>query len=446
MTPRDSDPVVLLIDDDPGVATVIEALLKRKGIGSAYVMSAEAALPIIDRRPVDLAIIDLQMPGMGGLDFVQLAARRYPDLPVIVLTAHGSVPLAVRALQSGAVDFLEKPFDSAHLLRVVSNHLVERKARTSTQPDDAIVGESPAIVTLLERIARAAKSDATVLLRGESGTGKELVARAIHRQSRRSAAPLISLHCAAIPEQLLEAELFGHARGAFTGAERDRQGRVELARGGTLFFDELGDITPLTQTKLLRLLQERCFERIGENSQRQADVRFVAATHRPLEELVSQGKFREDLFYRLNVVPIVVPPLRERLEDVPLLVARFSKEIGREQGIAARSFEPAALRRMMAHSWPGNVRELRNLIERLVVLSSTTNITAEQVEAELALVAPRAPNSARRSTPPPRKIELDQNQLVEMLSKTQQNRALAARLLGISRRTLYNRLREFGLD
>jgi DNA-binding NtrC family response regulator len=445
MSSRDPDTLVLLIDDDPALGTVLQALLGKKGIASVHVTSAEAAFPVIEQRPVDLVIVDLHMPGMDGLTFVELARQRYPDLPVIVLTAHGSIQLAVRALHGGAADFLEKPFDRDQLLGTISNQIAQKRVDAQAPPGSSIVGDSPAIATLLERIARAASSDATVLIRGESGTGKELVAREIHRQSRRAAGPFVSAHCAAIPEALLESELFGHSRGAFTGAHRDRQGRVELARSGTLFFDELGDISALTQTKLLRLIQERTFERVGEVAARQADVRFIAATHRPLEEMVQSGTFREDLYYRLNVVPILVPPLRERRDDIAPLVTHFAAEISAAQTLPRRAFAPEAVALMGAHSWPGNVRELRNLVERLVVLAEGELIGEQQVRAELS-VPPRAASSLRHSTPPPRRIELDSRKIAEMLEKTGQNRALAARLLGVSRRTLYNRLREFGLD
>jgi DNA-binding NtrC family response regulator len=445
MSSRDPDTLVLLIDDDPALGTVLQALLGRKGIASVHVTSAEAAFPVIERRPVDLAIVDLHMPGMDGLMFVELARRRYPDLPVVVLTAHGSIQLAVRALQGGAADFLEKPFDSDQLLTTISNRIAQKRVDAHHgSPGSSIVGDSPAVATLLERITRAASSDATVLIRGESGTGKELVAREIHRQSRRNAGPFVSAHCSAIPEALLESELFGHCRGAFTGAHRDRQGRVELARSGTLFFDELGDISGLTQTKLLRLIQERTFERVGEVAARQADVRFIAATHRPLEEMVQSGAFREDLYYRLNVVPIQVPPLRERRQDIAPLVAHFEADISAAQSLPRRAFTPEAVALMALHSWPGNVRELRNLVERLVVLAEAELIGEEQVRAELSV--PPKVAGARHSTPPPRRIELDSLKITEMLEKTGQNRALAARLLGVSRRTLYNRLREFGLD
>jgi DNA-binding NtrC family response regulator len=256
----------------------------------------------------------------------------------------------------------------------------------------------------------------------------------------------VTVHCAALPEALLESELFGHCRGAFTGADRDRQGRVDLARSGTLFFDELGDISPLTQTKLLRLVQERAFERLGEVSRRQADVRFIAATHRPLEDMVQRGVFREDLYYRLNVVPVEVPPLRARLEDLPLLVAHFSDEISQEQGLERRRFDAGALELMATHSGPGNVRELRNLVERLVVLSPDRQVQASHVRAELSPSAPLRSDNERGSTPASRRIELGVKELTDMLEKTGHNRALAARLLGVSRRTLYNRLREFGFD
>jgi two-component system, NtrC family, response regulator AtoC len=442
MSAADPKTLVLIVDDDQAIAVVLEGLLRKKGLRSLHASSAEAAIELLARQPIDVALVDLHMPGMGGMALLDVARQRFPDVPIAVLTAHGSIPLAVRALQAGAADFLEKPFDAAQLAHVLSRLAASRRA-THVEPAGTIVGRSSAIVQLLQRVTRAAQSDATVLVRGESGTGKELVAREIHRQSRRSAAPLITVHCAAIPEPLLESELFGHSRGAFTGADRERRGRVELAHGGTLFFDELGDISPLIQTKLLRLIQERTFERVGEGTTRQADVRFVAATHQPLEDLVSRGKFREDLYYRLNVIPLVVPPLRDRQEDVPLLAAQFAVEVAESQRLPRRVFDADALSFLARHHWPGNVRELRNLVERLVVLANGERIRVDDVRVELAANISQPPPS---SSAPPRRIELSREQLLSTLEKAGQNRALAARLLGVSRRTLYNRLHQFGMD
>lgn len=442
MSSAEPKTLVLIVDDDRAIATVLEGLLRKKGFASLHAATAEAAIQIFERQPIDVALVDLQMPGMGGMALLEVARNRFADVPIVVLTAHGSIPLAVRALQAGAADFLEKPFDAEQLSRILLRLSGSRRV-APTAAAGSILGGSPAIVQLLQRVARAAQSEATVLIRGESGTGKELVAREVHRQSRRNAAPLVTLHCAAIPEPLLESELFGHSRGAFTSADRERRGRVELANGGTLFFDELGDISPAIQTKLLRLIQERTFERVGEGTTRQANVRFVAATHQPLEDLVARGKFREDLYYRLNVVPIVVPSLRDRLEDVPLLAMQFAAEVSTCQGLPQRHFDSDALALLASHSWPGNVRELRNVVERIVVLTDSERVRAADVRVELAATVSQSPPS---SSLPLRRIELSREQVVTTLDKAGQNRALAARLLGVSRRTLYNRLHEFGLD
>ena len=398
---------------------------------------------MLERKPVDVALVDLQMPGMGGFALLSVVRQRFADVPVAVLTAYGTVPLAVQALHSGAADFLEKPIDQVQLFQALARLTEASRSPRPSELERRIVGTSAGVTALLERIERAANSDATVLIRGESGTGKELVAREVHRLSRRRTAPYVTVHCSALPEPLLESELFGHCRGAFTGADRERRGRVDLARGGTLVFDELGDISPLIQTKLLRLIQERTFERVGEVAQRMADVRFIAVTHRPLEDMVARGEFRSDLYYRLNVVPIVVPPLRERREDVPIFVTHFAASVARQQTLSPKQFTEDALGLLVTHDWPGNVRELRNIVERLVVLSPTVEIDADQVRSELASQPTRV---CRNTTPPPQRIEVSRDQIAATLDKAGQNRALAARLLGVSRRTLYNRLREYGLD
>ncbi len=453
-------PSILVVDDDRAVRTVLAALLTRAGNRTLEASNGEEGLACIAREPVDLVITDLRMPVMDGMRLLGEIAARWADLPVLVLTAHGTVPLAVEAMKAGAADFLIKPFDRDEILYAVKKALL--KARHSEGPPAApptiegMILESPAMRGVADLIARAAPGTATVLVRGESGTGKELVARAIHTSGPRRSGPYVKIHCAALPEALLESELFGYEKGAFTGAICRKPGRVELADGGTLFLDEIGDISASTQVKLLRVLQEREFERLGGTQTLKVDVRFVAATHRDLEALIAKGAFREDLFYRLNVIPIHLPPLRERREEIPSLVSHFSAALGAPNGKPGARFEPEAVELLRAESWQGNVRQLQNFVERLIVLSDGELITPADMRRELA----RAPVHAEASAAPPapptasdaggdnlgeRRRAVERETLERALTRAAGNRSQAARILGISRRTLYNKLTEHGL-
>jgi len=378
-----------------------------------------------------------------------------------MLTSHGTVDLAVEAMRRGAADFMLKPFDREELVFVAQKAITGARGAAEAPPRRApeapdggeILGDEPAMREVRALIERAARSNATVLIRGESGTGKELVARAIHARSPRAEGPLVCVHCGALPDNLLESELFGYEKGAFTGAAARKPGRVELAAGGTLFLDEIGDVTPATQVKLLRVLQARSFERLGGTETLRADVRFVAATHRDLDAMVASGAFREDLFYRLQVVPIWVPPLRERAGDIPRMARHFARAIGAENGRPGVDLRDDAAALLAAQPWPGNVRQLQNFIERLVVLGAGDVVTADDVRRELAR-APRskAPEAPREPHAPPpatavrpleeRLREVERDALVEALRAAGQNRTQAARLLGISRRSLYEKLAE----
>jgi two-component system response regulator AtoC len=452
---------VLLVDDDPAVGKVLGALLAQAGIEARHVQSGQEALDALASRPVDVVITDLRMPGMDGMELLSRISERWPDIPTIMLTAHGSVPLAVEAMKKGAADFVLKPFDREEILFSV------RKALTKVQRDQHVpeqatpgsfVGSSGAMKEVYELIRKAASGNATVLLRGESGTGKELAARGVHDQSARKAGPFVKVHCAALPDTLLESELFGYEKGAFTGAASRKPGRVELAQGGTLFLDEIGDITPQIQVKLLRLLQDRELERLGGTETLKADVRFIAATHRPLEQMIQKGEFREDLFYRLNVVPIVLPPLRARPEDIEPLAVHFCKTLGAANGKPNATLERAATELILMQAWPGNVRQLQNFVERLVVLSEAPDgvIRAADVQRELqrtqGLSGPELGGAGGVASPGATAATLDEKRkgaereaLLDALKRAGDNRTLAARLLGVSRRTLYNKLEEHGL-
>jgi two-component system response regulator AtoC len=457
---------VLVVDDDAAVGTVLVALLQQAGLTAVHVQSGDAALRALEKRPADVLVTDLRMPGMDGMDLLRRVRERSPEVPVIVLTAHGTVPLAVEAMRAGAADFLLKPFDRDQIVYVVRKALHEASHQAAAAaggplgPALVSVSESPAVQEAYGLIARAARSSATVLIRGESGTGKELAARSVHEQSPRSRGPFVVIHCAALPETLLESELFGYEKGAFTGAACRKPGRIELADGGTLFLDEIGDVPLQIQVKLLRVLQEKSFERLGGTQTVKVDVRFVAATHRDLDGMVREGTFREDLYYRLAVVPITMPPLRARPDDIVPLVERFVVLLGEANGKPDMTIDGGAVARLKAESWPGNVRQLQNFVERLVVLSDGTRITVADVERELARSAairgrepgplPGAPGGGGGSPSGPgtledRRRQAEREALREALERVQGNRTMAARILGVSRRTLYNMLAEHGL-
>jgi two-component system response regulator AtoC len=447
----------LVVDDDLAVGEVLVASLERAGWHAWHVQSAESALDAIDRVGAEVVISDVRMPGMGGLELLAKVIERWPDLPVVMLTAHGSVPMAVEAMRAGAADFILKPFDRDEVLFVVRKALEAVRACADEPPALTVragpfVTRSPVMREVVGLLGRAARSTATVLLRGETGTGKEVAARAIHAMSARSAKPFVAVHCAALPDALLESELFGYEKGAFTGAAVRKPGRIELAQGGTLLLDEIGDVTPQVQVKLLRLLQERAFERLGGTETLKADVRFVAATHRDLEAMVAAGTFREDLFYRLNVVPVVMPPLRARPEDIESMAQQFLETLGAANGRQGVRFDGPALARLRDLRWPGNVRQLQNFVERLVVLSDDATIRGGDVEREIArgqapapAVDPRAAGSSADETLDGQRRATEAAALRAALDRAGGNRLAAARILGISRRTLYYKLSAHGI-
>jgi two-component system response regulator AtoC len=446
---------VLIVDDDAAMGKVLAALLAQEGMDPQGVAGGAEALAALETAPFDLVITDLRMPGMDGMTLLGQLTRHRPEVPVIMLTAHGTVPLAVEALKAGATDFVLKPFDREELIYSVRKALMATKRTADATPPQAtsgsdLLGESRAMRDVLATVRRAAPGTATVLLLGESGTGKELIAREIHRLSPRSAGPLVKLNCGSLPDNLLESELFGYEKGAFTGAATRKPGRVELAHGGTLFLDEIGDVTPMLQVKLLRVLQEREVERLGGTQAIKVDVRFVAATHRNLADLVAKGHFREDLYYRLNVVPVQVPPLRARQDDIGVLARHFTEVHAKANGKPMR-LDDAAVARLQREPWPGNVRQLQNFIERLVVLSDGRAIGIADVERELS------PQSPAASAPAPAvegggqgsldvaRKESEREAIRSALAKAGGNRTVAARILGLSRRGLYYKLEELGL-
>ena len=449
-------PCVLIVDDDLAILKVLSSQLGQDGIHALEAQSGEQALELLDLHPIDVVITDLRMPGMDGLALLGRISRSWPEVPVIILTAHGSIQLAVETMKTGAADFIVKPFDRDEVLFVIRKALATASRDEHPSPPGglSLLGDSAAMAEVRDTIRRAAGGAATVLIRGETGTGKELVAHAVHRQSRRAGKPFVKLNCAALPDSLLESELFGHEKGAFTGAVSRKPGRVELAHGGTLFLDEIGDVPLSTQVKLLRILQEREFERVGGTETVKVDVRFIAATHRELESLVQIGDFREDLFYRLNVVPLAVPPLRARPGDVLVLADHFAKAAGEANGRAGCALEAEAGALLARQPWPGNVRQLENFVERLVVLYDGPKVLRAHVERELgrdaALKGAARPASTPEQPPLPdldsQRRDAEREAIVEALSRAGNNRSVAARILAISRRTLYNKLEEYGLS
>ncbi|MFO0598136.1 MAG: sigma-54 dependent transcriptional regulator [Myxococcaceae bacterium] len=448
---------ILVVDDDEAVGKVLAALLGQAGHQPTWVGSAEAALKVLEKKAFDLVVSDVRMPGLSGLDLLKKLRASSPDLPVVLLTAHGTVQMAVEAMREGAADFLLKPFNRDEVLFVVNKCLsgtaTERNAPPRPPPPavssaDGMVGQAPALDEARAMIRQAAASPATVLILGETGTGKELAARALHSLSPRAKAPFVRLNCGALPETLFESELFGYEKGAFTGAVARKPGRVELANGGTLFLDEIGELSAASQVKLLRLIQEKEFERLGGTETLKADVRVVAATHRNLSEMVKAGTFREDLFYRLNVVPISLPPLRDRKDDVPLLARHFLSALGPQNGRPKAAFSPEAMALIAAQEWKGNVRQLQNFIERLLVLAPPGDVLeAAVVEKELG----RAGLDAKAAAPagdtlPERRKDAERQAVEEALARAKGNRSVAARLLGVSRRTLYNKLEALGIE
>jgi two-component system nitrogen regulation response regulator GlnG len=464
---------ILVADDEPSMRWLLERVLRQVGHSVTVVEDGGGALAQATAEPYDLAFVDVRMPDLDGLEVLSRLKASAPDTAVIVMTAHGSVRSAVEAMQRGAYDYLTKPFDNDEVRLLAERALSARalarevaELRTGIQEVwefGALVGKSSRMQEVYKTIGRIAGTDVTVLLRGESGTGKEVVARAIHHYSRRAGKPFVGVSCAAIPAALLESELFGHERGAFTDAHQRRLGRFELAHGGTLYLDEVGDLGAELQPKLLRALQERYLERIGGGEAVPVDVRVVAATNRDLEALIREGRFREDLYYRLNVVPLTLPPLRERIEDVPFLVDHFLGKYGTELGERAVATE--ALERLMGYGWPGNVRELENVVQHAMVMAAGGVILPEHLPIAPGAVAPPAAAGTLEQLVEQKLAEcvrglgrresanlydlliglVERPLLRAVLRETGGNQLRAAALLGINRNTLRKKLRQLGL-
>jgi DNA-binding NtrC family response regulator len=447
---------ILVVDDERNTCEALAVILHREGHRAAIVTSGEAALARLQRQAVDLVISDVKMPGMDGLALLHSIKTQHPDLPVVMMSGHSNVSTAVEAMKQGAFDYLVKPFGKEDLLRTVQKALAMRAVLVENlalkrQVQDRftyaqVIGSSRAWRQVCAMVEQVAPSRTTVLLTGESGTGKELVAGLLHRLSPRAERPFISLNAAALPDTLLEAELFGYEKGAFTGALQRKPGRFELADGGTLFLDEIGEMPPGVQTKLLRVLQEGTFERLGGTRTLQVDVRIIAATNKALEQEVTARRFRADLYYRINVIAIPLPPLCERRDDIPLLVAHFLCKYAQQNGRDLPTIRPQVLQRLQAYGWPGNVRELENVIERAVVLASGSTIGLAELPPHLqdkkSVLVPSdhfvLPGNATLA-------QIEREAILQTLQRYAGNRQAAARTLDIGVATLYRKLKEYHL-
>jgi DNA-binding NtrC family response regulator len=447
-------PTILIVEDEAKMSRLLELNLSEEGYTTHAARDAETGLKILRREKIDVVVTDLKLPGMDGLEFLQAVKRASAAIPVIVMTAYGTVETAVDAMKAGASDYVLKPFSLEEMKLVIHkeldvHHLREenrslREALGRRYEYKNIVARSAKMQEVLATVERVAPTNSTVLLGGESGVGKDLIARAIHQNSRRAAGPFVKINCTAIPENLLESELFGYEKGAFTGAVAAKPGKFELADKGTIFLDEIGDVPPSIQVKLLRVLQDREFERLGGTKTLRVDVRVVAATNQDLRAALEEGTFREDLYYRLNVVPLNIPPLRERKEDIPYLVDHFIEGFARESGKPLGGITPAAQKALMEFHWPGNVRELENIIERAVALSTGEVIDVEDIRLDLS--TSRLPGGPGAFLPEGTTLENFEDEMIrEALRRANGNKSQAARLLGLSRNALRYRLSKMGV-
>jgi len=451
-------PTILVIDDEEGIRSVLKDVLEDEGYSVLTAEDGFKGLTLLETNPLDLVILDIWLPNMGGIDVLKKIKEDFSEIEVIVISGHANIDLAVKAVKMGAFDFLEKPLSLERTSTVVRNALAlevlrkeNRNLKSTLFIEDQMIGQSQAMQKIRNLIDQSAQSDARVLILGENGTGKELVARAIHVKSKRAGKPFIEVNCAAIPDTLIESELFGHEKGAFTSALSQRKGKFELADGGTLFLDEVGDLSLSAQAKVLRVIQELAFERVGGEDRIQVDVRIIAATNKDLEKEIKNGNFREDLYFRLNVIPIYVPPLRERREDLPLLIDYFLKKFQLPQAQSLKRLSSEALAKLLQYSWPGNIRELKNLIERLCVISDEEVITEQMVQQHLGNLSPASLEDlwlkeyANMDLAQARN-EFEKKLITLKLKENGFNITKTAQLLGLYPSNLHNKIKKYGIN
>jgi two-component system nitrogen regulation response regulator NtrX len=444
---------VLIVDDEAGVRSALSGVLRDEGYQVDAVESGEACLDRVSRAPYDVIVLDIWLPGLDGLATLERLRQRHVDAPVVMISGHGNIESAVRAIKMGAFDFVEKPLSLEKTVLVIGNAVRQRRLEAENRALRAhvdrrltMVGESYVMAQLREQVAMAAPTNGRVLIFGENGTGKELVARSIHTLSRRRGGPFVEVNCAAIPEELIESELFGHVKGAFTGAVADRRGKFEVADGGTLFLDEIGDMSLKTQAKVLRALQEQVVEPVGGTSGVKVDVRILAATNKDLPAEIRAGRFREDLFFRLNVIPIFVPPLRDRETDIPLLAEHFMAELAREYGRRPKRLDPGAAAGLRGYRWPGNVRELHNVIERLMIMVAGNIIgPADLAFLDGAPIGLAEPLGSPALSLHDARERFERDYILRALAAQQGNISRTADALGVERSNLYRKMRAFGI-
>jgi DNA-binding NtrC family response regulator len=443
---------ILIVDDDPDVQEVLKDRLESLGYRAVPALAGRQGLELLEKESPQMIFLDIELPDMNGLEALKAIRKRQNEVAVVIITAYGTIERAVQAMKDGAYDFIQKPLKPGYVALVVERAMERERLKREVEILSGEAGERYHLVVAkssrmnlaVDSAKMAATTKSTVLLLGESGTGKELFARAIHNWSERKSGPFVAVNCVGLSKELFESELFGHEKGAFTGAHQLKKGKVELAHGGTVFLDEIGDVSTEIQTKLLRFLQEKEFERVGSTKSIQVDVRIIAATNRNLETLVKEGRFRDDLYYRLNVVPIALPALRERKEDIPALVYYFLQRFSKETKKNFTEVTPEAMERLLTYDWPGNARELANVIERAIVLSQGPQITLQDLSP---VVASKAPDALIDDLPYREAVDAyRQRIIVGALSRTQGNRAAAAKRLGMERRHLLRLMKCFGIQ
>jgi len=448
---------ILIVDDEQMMCEMLEDDLKRHGFHSTYYISAEKALDALKTESFDVLLTDMNLPNMNGIELCERVVTNRPDIPVIVITAFGSMETAIAAIRAGAYDFVTKPIDTEFLVlaldRAVNHHGLQEKVKLldealkKSHQFDELIGQSPPMRKLIDQLERVADTETSILITGETGTGKELVAQALHRRSRRHKSPFVAVNCAALPDTLLESELFGHKSGAFTDAKTERKGLFFQANGGTLFFDEIGDFPLALQPKLLRALEERCARPIGGTSEIAFDVRIIAATNRDIETAIEENRFREDLYYRINVIQIDLPPLRERGTDILLLAQHFVEQFATRSGKQITGISNTASEKLLNYTWPGNIRELRNTIERAVVLTRYEKISVDDLPEKIRDY--KASHLLVGSDNPSELVpiqEVERRYILHVLKTVGDNKTLAARVLGLDRKTLYRKLQHYKVD